>query len=151
MMDEEPERRARRRLTIGGLLSDGVGDLGQLVRLVPEIASALRAIQKHTKNMDLEVTGMHASVERLEVEVRQLRSQIAELDNRMGTVAAAVVRLEPHIQDVNLAMRPLRRARSRFPGRHAAPGREAAPGRQAAPSRQPAPGGQPAAEAPAGE
>jgi uncharacterized protein YoxC len=116
-MDEQFEGRARRRIpTIGQLVSEGVGDLGQLVRLVPEIASALRSIQKHVKSMDFEVIGMHASVERLEVEIRELRTEIRELDGRMGTVADAVTRLEPHIQDVNLAVRPFRRARSRLGG-----------------------------------
>jgi hypothetical protein len=35
----------------------------------------------------------------------------------MASVESAVIRLEPHIADVNLAMRPLRRVRGRLPSR----------------------------------
>jgi hypothetical protein len=37
----------------------------------------------------------------------------------MAAVETAVTRLEPHIADVNLVMRPLRRARARLPTRPA--------------------------------
>jgi hypothetical protein len=117
-MNEESGRVARRRLPgIGQIVSESVGDLGGVLRLVPDIANYLRAISFHTKHMDVEVTGMHAAVERLDVELRELRAEIAELDARMGTVADAVERLEPHIADVNMAMRPFRRARAKLPGR----------------------------------
>ena len=68
---------------------------------------------------------MHASVERIEVEIADLTERITIdlteritiLGGRMESVEAAVVRLEPHIANVNLAVRPLRRARARLPGR----------------------------------
>jgi phage shock protein A len=97
-----------------------LGDLGAAanpLRLLAEMAADLRSIRKHTISMDREVTGMHASVERLEVEMRELTARITDLDRRMESVESAVVRLEPHIADVSLAMRPLRRARARFPNR----------------------------------
>jgi hypothetical protein len=97
-----------------------IGDLGSAVnpiRMLAEVAADLRSIRKHTISMDREVTGMHASVERIEVEMRELTARMTELDGRMASVEAAVIRLEPHIADVNLAMRPLRRARARFPNR----------------------------------
>jgi chromosome segregation ATPase len=97
-----------------------IGDLGSAVnplRLLAEITADLRSIRKHTISMDREVTGMHASVERIEVEMHELTTRITDLDRRMASVESAVVRLEPHIADVNLAIRPLRRARARFPNR----------------------------------
>jgi hypothetical protein len=97
-----------------------IGDLGSAInplRLLSEVAADLRSIRRHTISMDREVTGMHASVERMEVEMRELTARITDLDGRMASVEAAVGRLEPHIADVSLAMRPLRRARARFPTR----------------------------------
>jgi chromosome segregation ATPase len=97
-----------------------LGELGAAanpLRILAELAADLRSIRKHTISMDREVTGMHASVERIEVEMRELTSRISDLDSRMESVESAVLRLEPHIADVNLAMRPLRRVRGRFPNR----------------------------------
>ena len=98
----------------------GLGDLGAQVnpiRLLADLAADLRSIRKHTISMDREVTGMHASVERIEVEMRELSARIGALDDRMESVEGAIGRLEPHIADVSLAIRPLRRARARLPGR----------------------------------
>jgi chromosome segregation ATPase len=98
----------------------GLGELGAAVnplRLLSQLAADLSSIRKHTISMDREVTGMHASVERIEVEMRELTARITELDERMGSVESAVVRLEPYVADLNLALRPLRRARARFPNR----------------------------------
>jgi chromosome segregation ATPase len=97
-----------------------IGDIGSAVnplRLLAELAADLKSIRKHTISMDREVTGMHASVERIEVEMRELTARISHLDERMASVESAVIRLEPHIADVNLAMRPLRRVRGRLPSR----------------------------------
>jgi chromosome segregation ATPase len=98
----------------------GLGDLGQAanpLRLLSQLAADLNSIRRHTISMDREVTGMHASVERIEVEMRELSGRIGALDDRMAMVEAAVERLEPHVADMNLAIRPLRRARARLPGR----------------------------------
>jgi hypothetical protein len=62
---------------------------------------------------------MHAAVVRLEHEVQGLRQDVRGLDGRMESVEAGMARLEPHIADVNLAMRPLRRAKARLPHRSA--------------------------------
>jgi phage shock protein A len=98
----------------------GLGDLGAAVnplRLLSQLAADLNSIRRHTISMDREVTGMHASVERIEVEMRELTVRIGALDDRMAMVEAAVERLEPHVADMNLAIRPFRRARARLPGR----------------------------------
>jgi chromosome segregation ATPase len=98
-----------------------IGDLGSAavnpLRVLAEVAADLRSIRKHTISMDREVTGMHASVERIEVQMQELTARITDLDTRMESVESAVIRLEPHIADVNLAMRPLRRVRGRLPTR----------------------------------
>jgi chromosome segregation ATPase len=120
-MDEDSQRGGRRP-SIGRFVADSVGDLGSAVnflRVLPDIATDLRAIHEHTANMDREVTGMHAAVERLDVQMSALREKIGDLENRMAAVEGAVARLEPHVADVNLAMRPLRRVRARLPRRRA--------------------------------
>jgi uncharacterized coiled-coil protein SlyX len=53
---------------------------------------------------------------------------VVRLEERMVEVEGRMARLEPHIADVNLAVRPLRRARARLPQRAAAV--EAANGEQ---------------------
>jgi hypothetical protein len=98
---------------LGRLVADSVGELNFL-RVLPVIASHLKAIRRYTEHMDDEVTGMHASVERMEGEIRSLRADITGLEEQIG-------RLEPYLQDVNMAVRPFRRARSRLPGRPAEP------------------------------
>jgi hypothetical protein len=65
--------------------------------------------------MDPEMVGMQSAVRRIHGESNSLNGGIDELSEHMAGVETAVTRLEPHIADVNLAMRPLRRARARLP------------------------------------
>jgi hypothetical protein len=118
------EEERRRRPGIGQIVSGSVGDIGSVLRLVPDIANYLRSISFHVKHMDIEVGAMVSGVRDLNEEMREMRAEIhglraliIDLDERMKTVADAVERLEPHIADVNLAVRPLRRAGARFRGR----------------------------------
>jgi chromosome segregation ATPase len=107
----------------------GLTDLGAQInplRLLAQLAADLQSIRKHTISMDREVTGMHASVGRIEVEMRALTGRIGALDERMESVEGAIGRLEPHVADLNLAIRPLRRARARLPG-HGQPAEEQPP------------------------
>jgi chromosome segregation ATPase len=115
----ESERRDTWRLpTVGRILTDSLGDLRAaatfLRRVLPEIAKDLSHIRDHVEVVDRETTGMHASVERIEIEIGALSGRISELGERMQAVEEAVVRLEPHVAEVNLAVRPFRRARARF-------------------------------------
>ena len=103
---------------LGRLVADSVGELNFL-RALPVIASHLKAIRRYTEHMDDEVTGMHASVERMELEIRSLRTDITGLEEKIG-------RLEPYLQDVNMAVRPFRR-RSRLPGGAAEPDADSPP------------------------
>jgi hypothetical protein len=97
---------------LGRIVADSVGELNFL-RVLPVLAAHLKAIRRYTEHMDDEVTGMHASVVRMEGEIRLLREDISGLEQRIG-------RLEPYLEDVNRAVRPFRRARARLPGRHPA-------------------------------
>ncbi len=94
---------------LGRIVADSVGELNFL-RVLPVLAAHLKAIRRYTEHMDDEVTGMHASVERMEGEIRMLRADISGLEEKIG-------RLEPYLEDVNMAVRPFRRARARLPGR----------------------------------
>ena len=87
------------------------------MRLLPEVVGQLRRISRFTESMATEVRGMHAAVVRLEHEVQGLRQDVVQLDHRMEAVEQTVGRLEPAIADMNLAVRPLRRARARLPHR----------------------------------
>jgi hypothetical protein len=109
-------RQHRRLPPLGRLLSESLGDLNVL-RLLPEVTSHLRAIRRFTESMDNEVRGMRLGVERLEVQVEGLKDQVASLDARCVEIETRMARLEPYIADVNLAIRPLRRARARLPQR----------------------------------
>lgn len=109
-------RGERRRPPLGRLLADGLGDLNVL-RLLPEVTSHLRAIRRFTQSMDSEVRSMNAGVRRLGVQLEELKGQVAQLDSRVGEMEERVGRLEPHLADVSLAIRPLRRARARLPQR----------------------------------
>lgn len=106
-----------RRGPLGRVLGDSLGEVAQLLRLLPEVAHHLKKISRFTESMATEVRGMHAAVVRLENEVQGLREDVVSLDARMAGIEQGMSRLEPHIADVNLAIRPLRRARARLPHR----------------------------------
>jgi predicted RNase H-like nuclease (RuvC/YqgF family) len=98
--DPQPEaersRSALQRLLAGP--SVDLRALSQLVRLLPEIAGYLADIRDLTRQMDGEVRSMRQAVERLEIELGELTSEVDEL---------------------KLTLRPLRRARARLPRRAA--------------------------------
>lgn len=110
------EHEAHRSRRLGRLLGDSVGEA---LRFLPELAADLRAIRHNTETMASEVRGMHSAVRRVEHEVQGLRGDVMRLEQRMVEVESGMARLEPHIADVNLAVRPLRRARARLPQRAA--------------------------------
>lgn len=104
---------------IGEPLADLVSTARFLSRVLPDVARELRAIRIHVASMDPEMVGMHGAVRRIEGDIKTLNGRIDELSEHMAAVEMAVTRLEPHVADVNLAMRPLRRARARLPTRDA--------------------------------
>ena len=83
--------------------------------MLPEVARELGAIRIHVTSMDPEMVWMPRAGRRIHGEIKSLNGRVDELSEHMAGVETAVTRLEPHIADVNLAMRPLRRARARLP------------------------------------
>jgi uncharacterized protein YoxC len=106
------------RSPLGRVIAEPLADLVSTARflskVLPEVARELRAIRTHVACMDPEMVGMHSAVRRIHGEINSLNGRIDELSEHMAGVETAVTRLEPHIADVNLAMRPLRRARARL-------------------------------------
>jgi hypothetical protein len=114
---EEPAENPRRRLPgLGSLLGDSVGDVVSLLSALPEIAGYLRSIHGHIKNLDAEVIGMHAAVERLDVGMAELRAEVSTLNAEVITMRDSVERLEPHVADLSKVARPFKRVRSRLAG-----------------------------------
>jgi predicted nuclease with TOPRIM domain len=120
---ESGQSRGWMRSPLGRVIGEPLADLVSTARflstVLPEVARELRAIRTHVASMDPEMVGMHSAVQRIEGEIRTLNGRIDELSEHMAAVETAVTRLEPHIADVNLVMRPLRRARARLPTRPA--------------------------------
>jgi hypothetical protein len=117
MEEDEPAENPRRRLTgLGSILGESVGDAVSLLSALPEIAGYLRSIHAHIKNLDAEVIGMHAAVERLDIGMSELRGEVAALTAEVGTMRDSVERLEPHVADLSKVARPFKRVRSRLGG-----------------------------------
>lgn len=120
---EEGPARGWMRSQLGRVISEPLADLVSTATLLstvlPQVATELQAIHKHVASIDPEMVGMHSAVRRIEGEIQALNARIDELGAEMSAVETAVARLEPHVADVNLAMRPLRRARARLPTRRA--------------------------------
>lgn len=104
---------------LGEPLSDLVATAHLLTTVLPAVVRELRSIGGHVASIDPEMVGMHKAVQRIESDMKVLSERIEELGDHMAAVETAVIRLEPHIADVNLAVRPLRRARARLPLRPA--------------------------------
>src|SRR5436305_2319898 len=119
----ESQTRGWMRSPLGRVLGEPLADLVSTARflstVLPEVARELRAIRTHVASMDPEMVGMHSAVQRIEGQITILNGRIDELSEHMAAVETAVTRLEPHVADVNLVMRPLRRARARLPTRAA--------------------------------
>jgi septal ring factor EnvC (AmiA/AmiB activator) len=120
---ESGQSRGWMRSPLGRVIAEPLADLVSTARflskVLPEVARELSAIRAHVASMDPEMVGMHRSVQRIEIEIKSMNGRIDELSEHMAAVETAVTRLEPHIADVNMVMRPLRRARARLPTRPA--------------------------------
>ncbi len=119
--EEAGQTRGWMRSPLGRVLAEPLVDLLAtarfLSRVLPEVVRELRAIRGHVASIDPEMIGMHRAVMRIEDDMQTLNQRLGELSQRMAAVETAVARLEPHVADVNLAVRPLRRARARLPTR----------------------------------
>ena len=79
---------------LGGALSD-IRRIADGMAALPRLVETLGAIQRRVEVLDEEVRAMRAAVEGMGGDVTHLRAGIA--------------RLEPHLEDVSRAARPLRR------------------------------------------
>jgi len=79
---------------LGGALSD-----------IRRIADGMAALPKLVQSLD----AIQGRVERLDEEVREMRAAVEGMGGNVTHLRAGIERLEPHLEDVSRAARPLRR------------------------------------------
>lgn len=99
-----------------GPITDGLRDISQSLKAVvdsvaalPQVASTLEEIREATTGMADEVHRMRVGVDELGEEVRGMRSAVEPLVPHMDVVAARIEALEPRLEDLSLALHPMRR------------------------------------------
>ena len=80
------------------------------VAILPEVAKTLEKIHKATRSMADEVHLMRVGVDDLGEEVKGMRVAVEPLVSHLDHVAERIERLEPRLEDLSLALHPLRRA-----------------------------------------
>jgi hypothetical protein len=107
-------------------ITDGLRGISETMRairdsvaLLPEVAATLEDIREGVKAMGDEVHTMRRAVDALGVEVTDMRTAMVD---HLDLVAARVEGLEPRLEDLSLAIHPLRRATGRLGRRRAANG-----------------------------
>jgi len=80
------------------------------VAILPQVAETLEEIHKATRSMADEVHMMRVGVDGLSEEVKGMRVAVEPLVVHLDGVAEKVERLEPRLEDLSLALHPLRRA-----------------------------------------
>jgi len=91
-------------------ISETMKTMRDSVAILPEVAASLEEIQKATVSMAKEVHLMRVGVDALGKEVDGMRAAVEPLVPHMDLVAERVERLEPRLEDLSLALHPLRRA-----------------------------------------
>ena len=104
-----------------GPLTEGLRSIGETMRtirdsvsLLPEVAETLGEIQAGVQRMGDEVHLMRVGVDDLRVEVRGVQTAVEPLSDHLDLVAAGIARLEPKLDEMSLAIHPLRRATGRL-------------------------------------
>ena len=92
------------------------------VAILPEVAKTLEEIRKATISMAEEVHLMRTGVDELGVEVKGMRAAVDPLVEHLDNVAVNVAALEPRLEDLSLAIHPMRRATSKLTRRRGANG-----------------------------
>ena len=100
-------------------ISETMRSIRDSVALLPEVAATLAEIRDGLKVMGEEVHTMRRGVDELGVEVKGMRAGLVE---HLDLVAARVEALEPRLEDLSLAIHPLRRATGKLGRRRAANG-----------------------------
>ncbi len=112
-----------------GPITDGLRDISASLRLVrdsvallPEVAKSLEEIREATSAMAKEVHQMRTGVDGLGDEVKSMRTALEPMVSHLDVVAERVGALEPRLEDLSLALHPMRRATGKLGRRRAANG-----------------------------
>jgi len=99
-----------------GPITDGLRNISESLRsvrdsvaLLPQVAATLEEIHKATVSMAEEVHLMRTGVDGLGEEVQGMRAAVEPLVPHMDVVAARIEALEPRLEDLSLALHPMRR------------------------------------------
>jgi hypothetical protein len=91
-----------------------VGDVGTLLRDLRKIIGSLEVIAEHVISLDEEFKRMNQSVTEMRDEVKVMSAGVQPLDQRLQEVREGFERIEPMLENMNLAIHPLRRARRKL-------------------------------------
>lgn len=103
-------------------ISDTIRTIRESVEILPDVAATLGQIQAGVERMGDEVHLMRKGVDTLGVEVRGMRESVEPIVSHLDIVAERIERLEPKLEEVSLAIHPLRRATGKLGRRRAANG-----------------------------
>lgn len=101
---------------------EAMGEIRDSLALLPKVAETLVEIQAGVRFMADEVHTMRTGVDDLGVEVKGMRAAVDPLVAHLDLVAKRVEELEPRLEDLSLAIHPLRRATGKLGRRRAANG-----------------------------
>ena len=101
---------------------EAMNDLRASLAVLPDVATTLASIEKKTQFMAEEVHKMRTGVDALQDEVRGMRGAVDPMVEHLDGVAAQVEALGPRLEDMSLAIHPLRRATGKLGRRRAANG-----------------------------
>ena len=112
-----------------GPITDGLRSISKSMRtirdavgLLPQVAETLEEINKGMRFMGKEVHRMRKGVDELGVEVKGMRAAVEPLASQLDIVAERIDALDPRLEDLSLAMHPVRRATGKLGRRRAANG-----------------------------
>jgi uncharacterized protein YoxC len=103
-------------------ISETMRAIRDSVALLPQVAETLARIEDGVKYMSDEVHLMRTGVDELRVEVKGMRGAVEPMVTHLDLVAERVQGLEPQLEDLSLAIHPLRRATGKLARRRAANG-----------------------------
>lgn len=103
-------------------ISETMTTIRDSVALLPDIARTLAEIEEGVNFMGREVHTMRKGVDALGVEVRGMRESVEPMVSHLDIVAERIERLEPKLEEVSLAIHPLRRASGKLGRRRAVNG-----------------------------
>lgn len=103
-------------------ISESLKVMRDSLTVLPDVAKSLGEIERLTKFMSDEVHTMRKGVDDLAVEVRSLSGSLEPLVPHIDLLVTGVEALEPRLEDLSLAIHPLRRATGKLGRRRAGNG-----------------------------